>query len=128
MSEHATRADRRAQVRQAFLDQAGYCDRLGSPFTALLCRALGDGLDGSVEIERNILEWPGDPGPFRDSVPLRVAGALHFLVRAGQAPEVAGLYPPHATAEPATLLAASRAALEEQESFVHEFLQFPPQT
>jgi len=128
MSEHATQADRRTPVRRAFLDQAGYCDRLGSPFTALLCRSLGDGLDGSVEIERDILEWPGDPGPFGDSVPLRVAGALHYLVRAGRASELAALYPPQATPKPAALLGVARAVLLDHQSFVREFLRSPPQT
>ena len=117
-----------SSVRQAFLDQAGFCDRLGSPFTAVLCRVLAGGLDGSIDIERYILEWPGNPGPFGDSVPLRVAGALNYLVRAGQAPGLAALYPPHSTAEQATLLAAARAVLLDQQSFVHDFMRSAPQT
>ena len=116
------------RVRRAFLDQASYCDQLGSPFTALLCRVLGEGLDSSSEVERYILEWQGDPGAFGDSVPLRVAGILHYLVRAGRSPDLAQLYPPRASPEPGALLAAARGALLEQESLVREFLQFPPQT
>lgn len=128
MTENSDQSNVDARVRQAFLDQAGYCDRFGSPFTALLCRVLGDGLDGSNEIERYILQWPGDASAFGDSVPLRVAGALHYLVRTGQAPELAKLYPPHTRAEPLTLLAAARAVLLDNQSFVRDFLQFPPQT
>lgn len=120
--------DQVMRVRQAFSDQAVYCDQLGSPFTALLCRVLSEGLDSSNAIERYILEWKGDASAFGDSVPLRVAGALHYLVRAGRAPELGTLYPPNARPEAAPLLGASRAALQEQESFVREFLQFPPQT
>ena len=116
------------RVRRAFSDQAGYCERLGSPFTALLCRVLGGGLDASSEVERSILGWPGDPSAFGDSVPLRVVGALHYLVRAGRSPDLAALYPPHASPEPGRLLEAARAALLEQEPWVREFLQFPPQT
>lgn len=128
MNEHASDPPASPRVRQAFLDQAGYCERLGSPFTALLCRTLGEGLDGSVEIERYILGWPGDPGAFGDSVALRVAGALHYLVRAGRASELAQLYPPHAMPGAATLLAAARAVLRNSPAFVREFLRSPPQT
>src|SRR5215469_8589369 len=92
-------SDPATRVRRAFLDQAGYCDRLGSPFTALLCRELGERLDPSNEVERYILAWQGDPSAFADSVALRVAGALHYLVRAGHAADLSALYPPHATPE-----------------------------
>ena len=128
MSEKSAQADVDTRVRRAFLDQAGYCDRLGSPFTARLCSVLGDGLDGSTEIERCILQWPGDASAFADSVPLRVVGALHYLVRAGRASELAKLYPPHVMPEPTTLLAAARAVLLGNQSFVRDFLQSPPQT
>ena len=123
-----SQSDDRSRVRQAFLDQAGYCDRLSSPFTALLCRVLGDGLDGASEIERYILEWPGDAGPFGDSVPLRVVAALHYLVRAGRAPDLAKLHPPQPGPEPAALLAATRAVLLDNQPFVRDFMQSPPQT
>lgn len=121
-------SDQASRVRQAFLDQAGYCDRLQSPFTALLCRALGEGLDPSNEIERYILDWHGDPSPFGDSVPLRVAGALHYLVRAGRSSDLAAVYPPHAIPGPRALLSGARAALLEQDLFVREFMRSPPQT
>jgi hypothetical protein len=128
MTENSDQSNVDAHVRRAFVDQAGYCDRFGSPFTALLCRVLGDGLDGSNEIERYILQWPSDASAFGDSVPLRVAGALHYLMRTGQAPQLAQLYPPHTRAEPQTLLAAARAVLLDNQSFVRDFLEFPPQT
>jgi hypothetical protein len=128
VNEDSGRSERGARVRQAFRDQAGYCDRLGSPFTATLCRVLADGLDGSTDIERYILEWPGNPSPIGDSVALRVAGALNYLVRAGRVPELAEQYPPHTVTEPATLLATARAALLEHPSFVRDFLRSPPQT
>ena len=116
------------RVRQAFEDQARFCDRLGSPFTALLCRVLADGLDGSSDIERDILEWPGDPSPFADSVPLRVAGALHGLVRAGRAGALAPLYPPRPPPDAPALREAVRRLLTEESPFVRDFLEFPPQT
>lgn len=115
-------------VRQAFHEQAEYCDRLGSPFTGLLCRVLGEGLVGSSDIERYILHWPGDPNPLADSVPLRVAGALHALVRADRTPELAALYPPHPTPDPTALRSAARRVLREHGAFVSEFLRHAPQT
>ncbi len=116
------------RVRQAFEDQARFCDQLGSPFTALLCRVLADGLDGSSDVERYILEWPGDPSPFADSVALRVAGALHCLVRAGRAGALAPLYPPHPMPNAPALLEAVRRLLAEESLFVRDFLGFAPQT
>ncbi len=117
-----------AAVREAFLTQAGFCERLGSPFTALLCRVLADGVDSANELERSILAWRGDPSPCGDSLPLRLAGALHALVRAGRVPALAALYPPHPLADPPRLLAAVRSALCENGAFVREFLRHPPQT
>ena len=128
MTERSAQSDSELHVRQAFLSQAAYCDQLGSPFTAALCRTLGEGLERSSAIEEEIFAWRGDPGPHADSVPLRVAGALHYLVRAGRAAELAQLYPPHALPDPARLLAAARRLLREDAAFVHEFLRHPPQT
>lgn len=117
-----------APVRQALRDQARFCAQLGSPFTSLLCRVLADGLDGSSAIERCILQWPGDPRAFADSVALRVAGALHGLVRAGRAGELARLYPPHPLPNAPALLAAARRLLASESPFVRDFLQVAPQT
>ena len=115
-------------MRSAFHAQAGFCERLGSPFTALLCRVLADGLEHERETERSILQWRGDPGPFADSVPLRVAGALHDLVRAGRVPDLAALYPPHPMPEPPALLDAVHVTLSREGDFVREFLRYAPQT
>ena len=117
-----------ARVRRAFHAQAGFCERLGSPFTALLCRVLGDGLAWESETERSILQWRGDPGPFADSLPLRVAGALHYLVRVGRVPHLAALYPPHHMPEPPSLLDSVHVTLSREGDFVREFLRYPPQT
>ena len=128
MAQRSIHSERGAAVRSAFFEQAALCARLGSPFTALLCRVLGEGLDSSHDLERFILEWCGDPGPFADSLPLRLAGALHSLVRTGRAPQLARLYPPHPLTDPQALCAAVRSVVQEQAGFVHEFLRHPPQT
>jgi len=91
-----------ALVREAFNEQAGWCTKLGSPFTALLCSTLAERLDDSTLIGSRILAWPGDPTGQGDALPLRVCGALHGLARANQEPELAALYreaPQRASAE-----------------------------
>ena len=128
MSQRRSDLDISVGVRGAFVGQARFCEQLGSPFTAVLCRVLADGLDPGNDLERSILDWRGDPGPFGDSLPLRLAGALHGLVRAGRVPPLAALYPPHPPADPRRLLAAVRSALCEHADLVREFLRHPPQT
>ncbi|MGH8327997.1 MAG: DUF2332 domain-containing protein, partial [Steroidobacteraceae bacterium] len=53
-------------VRSAFLSQADYCRRLGSPFTACVCETLAAVLDASTAAGRAILGWTGDPSPLAD--------------------------------------------------------------
>lgn len=83
-----------ASVRASFRTQARWCDRLGSPFTALLCEALAAALDRRTAVGMRVLDWPGDPSPGGDALALRLCGGLHALVRSGGAPGLAALYPP----------------------------------
>src|SRR6476469_7533788 len=99
-----------SSVRAAFTTQAGWCDRLGAPFTALLCRLLGERLDVTSEIGRRVLGWTGGD-PFVDALPLRVCGGLHFMVRSGAAPGLAALYPPHDLPDAETLWEALQPVL-----------------
>lgn len=115
-----------AQIRASFAEQAGFCTQLGAPFTALLCETLGRRLDGSSEVGRRVLSWPGDPGCFADALALRLCGGLHFLARGGRAPELAGLYPPAGMPEAATLWEALVPALEDEG--LPAWLDHAPQT
>jgi hypothetical protein len=72
--------------------QAGWCERLGSPFTARLCTLLADRLDDGTELGHRLLNWPGDHSA--DITALRVCGGLHARVRSGAEPALATLYPP----------------------------------
>ena len=56
---------------------------MGSPFTARLCRLLADRLAPGDPVSDRVLAWPGDPSHRADALPLRLAGALHGLVRRG---------------------------------------------
>lgn len=113
-------------VRAAFAAQAEFCARLGSPFTARLCAALGERLDRSTAIGTRVLDWTGDPRATADNVPLRLAGGLHFLVRAGRAPPLARLYPPRE--EQGGLWAATAPLLEAEADMLGHFLDNAPQT
>lgn len=88
-----TATTRELRVRAAFAAQARLCAQLGSPFTALLCATLAERLNRDTTAGAAILDWEGDPDARADSLPLRVAGALHALVRAGVVPGLAALYP-----------------------------------
>jgi hypothetical protein len=83
-----------AAVRAAFATQAGWCDKAGAPFTALLCRLLGERIDRTTALGRRVLDWPGDADAFGDALPLRLCGGLHAQARSGAAPRLAALYPP----------------------------------
>src|SRR5689334_17334841 len=85
--------DTAQRARCAFSEQAFWCSKLGSPFTALICSAFAERLDTSTGVGRQLLSWPGDPSSHADAVPLRVCGALHRLARSGQDPDLASLYP-----------------------------------
>ncbi len=114
--------------RAAFLRQADACRRLGSPFTSLIMTLLAERLDRTTATGRRILDWQGDTGPAGASVPLRLAGALHALVRAGRSPDLAAHYPPNACPEPSTLMSELSRTLAAHHGWIATFLNNPPQT
>jgi hypothetical protein len=115
-----------AAVRASFAEQAGWCEKLGSPFTAALCRVLAGTLDRTSAVGRRVLDWPGDPAPSADALALRLCGGLHGLVRAGAAPGLAALYPPNPPPGEAALAAALRPGLDRAD--LMPWLESPPQT
>lgn len=115
-----------AAVRASFAEQAGWCERLGSPFTALLCRVLGETLDRTTVTGRRVLAWPGDPAPSADALALRLCGGLHGLVRSGAVPALAALYPPSPLPDESNLAPALRPVLDRPD--LAAWLDLPPQT
>ncbi|MDH3742882.1 MAG: DUF2332 domain-containing protein, partial [Hyphomicrobiales bacterium] len=75
-----------------------------------------------------VLDWPGPPDALGDAVALRLAGALHGLVRRGRLPGLAQLYPPNRLPQAQTLARAVLDAIGEADAEIVEWLQFPPQT
>lgn len=117
-----------AAVRNAFAEQAGHCRRLGSPLTGLLCEIIGERLRPDGPVGRRVLGWAGNPDATGDALPLRLAGALHALVRAGRLPELAHLYPPHSLPSPDALWGAVCGAFDEAGSELLPWLDLAPQT
>jgi len=113
-------------ILAALQTQTEWCDHLGSPFTAALLRAAMRELKSGGLLAELIGAWPGDP--LTDILPLRVAGALHALVLAGAAPELALAYPPHATPDDTSLHTALLNALRQHRDYITRFIESPPQT
>jgi hypothetical protein len=121
-SDHAR--DRQA-VLDAFAKQIGWCESLGSPFTARLLTVLRDDIGANGASAEFTHAWPGDP--VADALALRLAAALHALALTGSAPALAACYPPSApTME--QLRAVVLGAVREHQTAIRAFLISPPQT
>ncbi|WP_353216213.1 DUF2332 family protein [Sandarakinorhabdus sp.] len=112
----------------SFALQAKFCAGLGAPFMAALCRALSAGIDPASQTGQRLANWPGEP--MTDALPMRMTGALHWLVRSGRVPELAALYPPAALPDEAALAAAIAAVMADpaSDAAIAEFLGSAPQT
>lgn len=119
--------DRSEIIRQSFVRQAKACADLGSPFTARLCTLAAERLTDDTKVGATVLGWPSNPDGTGDALALRLAGTLHALVRSGQDPALAAVYPPHAVDDD-TLWAAIKAAMRRDEAFMLERLKSAPQT
>ena len=100
----------KGKIALSFRQQAAYCQRLGSPFTAHLCRRLAVTLDDTTVLGRAVMGWPLDPTD--SALALRLCGALNRTVRAGRAPLLAPLYPPVSDTGPAIDAALQRTIAE----------------
>ncbi|MHA3914669.1 DUF2332 domain-containing protein [Halovulum sp. GXIMD14793] len=117
------------EMRQFFVRQADACARLGSPLTAALLTGLAERIGDQTRTGQRILNWQAVSGDLvAEAVPLRLAGGLHALVRAGQLPELAALYPPQALPDPDALGQAAMAAIAEADDALQPWLDHAPQT
>lgn len=112
------------ETLESFEAQARGSARIGSPFTAELCRAIPDAM-GESDFADRIRNWPGEAGP--DALALRACGGLHALVLTGAAPYLAAFYPP-AHLDRAGFRAALADAIAEHDAFLTAYLDNPPQT
>ncbi len=110
----------------AFAKQVEWSRKLGSPFMAALGEAIAQNLSPSTAVGRRLLDWPGQADALGDALVLRLTGALHALVRRGDAPSLAAAYPPNSP--PKDLWPLIEAAFVEHEAAILPFLDLAPQT
>jgi len=122
MSDHSSK---NLGPRNNFRQQAEWCDRMGSPFTALVCRSLHAHLTEASAFGARLLDWPG--GPEADAIALRACGALNALARGGHR-ALAPLHPPNPPPSEAALWRAVEDALASDDERLTRFLDSPPQT
>lgn len=115
------------RLRAAFARQGEATATLGSPFMARLMPLIGTRLDASTEVGARCLTWEGDVSAAGQSVPLRLAGALHGLVLDRSAPDLIAAYPPN-TVDDNTLWHAVQTALTTHAPRLMAWLDRPPQT
>ena len=77
-------------------------------------------------IKDRIFTWEGDITPQADSVPLRLAGALHALVLNGHA-TLTPVYPTNSATDDALWTAVSEALVTDA-TFIDDWINSPPQT
>jgi hypothetical protein len=112
-------------VRDAFAMQGPICASMGSPFMGRLMPLIGERLTHGSAVADRVLTWQGDPSPRGDSVPLRLAGALHALKIDGIA--LTDVYPPAEVGDD-LLWDAIDDALITFEARIQHWLDSPPQT
>ena len=74
------------KVRNSFFEQASICKDLGSSFLFSLLDGLGRKLTYDTRTGSEVLNWQGDPHRNVDALALRLAGAIHAIVRSGSFP------------------------------------------
>lgn len=112
-----------ADVSDLFAAQVADCRELGSPFTARVLNMVLGLLDPASELGRRVLAAPVLP---EDKLPLRLAGALHALARAGDV-DLAAVYPPHHASD-ADLAGALARAVQREGAAILSWLDNPLQT
>lgn len=114
-------------TRRHFERQAEACERMASPLTGKLLRLSAARLTPDTTFVARVLDW-SDERMRDDGLALRFAGALHACVLSGRAPELAACYPPHAVPDDEALWTAVSRTLVQEDTFLNDFLNHPPQT
>jgi hypothetical protein len=114
-----------ADVRRAIEWQAEHAATAGAPCTARVVWAQLAILDTPTELARRMKEWPGLM--LADAMPLRVAGALHWLVLTGADTRLQPIYAGELT-DQATIDELVAAIATEWDAKLLPWLDHPPQT
>lgn len=117
------------RVNSVFLAQADACEKLGSPFTALLLRSIAEHGLPDTPVRQRLATWEGDISGSGDSIPLRLTGTLHQMVIRNLDIGLAAIYPPNGPAADTLVIADTVAqAIARHQTFVDHCLDSPPQT
>ena len=116
----------RPDVRAHFLSQSDACERLGSPFTAQLCRTLPCVLDEATVTGSRVVNWSGDSRA--DALALRLCGGLHNLVLTGADDALTAIYPPANEVSDDAFAAALAGAIRRHDKRLSGWLDSAPQT
>jgi len=114
-------------VADAFRRQEKACRTLGSPFTASLCGLIANNGVPAGTVHDRLSNWTGRIDAGGDALPLRLTGALHYLVLARYDDALAAVYPPYGSATE-TLPDAVNGAIVRHGGFIDRYLDSPPQT
>lgn len=117
-----------APLAAALADQAKSCGALGSPLMERLFSLMARSWQPEGALAVRLDGWSGDLTSRGASVPLRLGGALHALVRAGRAPALAATYDHVGAVDDGSFLAAVTETFRREERFVLAFLDSAPQT
>jgi len=109
-----------AKVSEAFARQSKACGNLDSPFMEQLMGLCATRDWPAGIIKDRIFAWEGDITPRAQSVPLRLAGALHALHLQGH-DGLAPVYPPKQADDDALWDAVSHA-LTNDATFINEWI------
>lgn len=112
-----------AAVRQAFLTQRDFCEKMDAPVTARVCEALAGALDRATATGRRVLGWVGQP--IDDALPLRLVGGLNAMRLSGDAEAQTAFA---AETSLSQTIAALRSVLARHDAAVLPWLDGPPQT
>ena len=114
-----------ADVGQAIAWQARHAEEAGAPITGRIIRAEAAIIAADTQTGRRMADWPGLS--LEDAMPLRVAGALHFLHLTGATNVLAPVYAGEVTdqAEVDALVAGVAQAFD---AALLPWLDGPPQT
>ena len=114
-------------MKRHFERQATYCSAFGADLTARLLRQLPDCISPNSALGQRITNWPGDPAPEADNLPLRLAGGLHALLLSAKARDLAPIYRSGAMAD-AERPAVLRSVLQRHDAELTAFIANAPQT
>lgn len=116
-----------SKIVDHFVEQAKWCDELGSPFTAELLKRFALDFEAGGPIADLCRDWPTNPR--KDALGLRLTGALHYAVLSEDAPDLAALYPAQTPDwDMDRVWPVARDWLAANMADVRAFLQSPPQT